>query len=196
MVESGALNFTRENWLGASATLAFIQFSNNVDITDAKFNSIHISGDVSGHFVMENGQIQDLTNFEGDCHFTGFDGTITTPSGPGLQARVLKDCYSLVPGNTTPIFDFNNATNIMWQFRGWYGGMEFRNLTSSNNVLSVDLSSGHVIIDASCTAGTIVIRGDGHVTDNSGGAVTITKLGLSTTESSGVLTKKEFIALK
>ena len=42
--------------------------------------------------------------------------------------------------------------------RGYKGGMRISNRTGSDNV-SIDMVSGHIVVDATCTGDPIIIRG-------------------------------------
>ena len=44
---------------------------------------------------------------------------------------------------------------------------------SATNIMQIKLGGGMITVDGSCTGGTIVVVGDGEITDNSSGAVTI-----------------------
>jgi len=100
-----------------------------------------------------------------DCLFTG---TITL--SPALEGQIdLINCISGVAGTATPTFDMNGA-NVDAIVRNYAGGMEIHNFSNvSNNVMSIDMNSGNVILDSSCTTGAITIRGTSLLTDNTNG---------------------------
>jgi len=98
-----------------------------------------------------------------------FDGTITLSAS--LEGEInLVNCISGIPGTTDPIFDVNGA-DVDVVIRNYSGGMDIRNVTQSTTDISIDMHSGHVTLASTCTAGTIIVRGRGKLTDNSGGAV-------------------------
>lgn len=81
------------------------------------------------------------------------------------------NCYSGVAGTLTPTVDLN-GTNTDIAVRNYSGGLRITNLTNiANNVASLDFNSGQLIIDSSCTAGSITVRGMCKVTDNSTGTI-------------------------
>lgn len=100
-----------------------------------------------------------------DCLFTG---TITL--SPALEGQIdLINCISGVAGTATPTFDMNGA-NVDVIVRNYAGGMEIHNFSNvSNNVMSIDMNSGNVILDSSCTTGSITVRGTSLLTDNTNG---------------------------
>jgi hypothetical protein len=100
----------------------------------------------------------------------GFGGTITASTG----SYVVDDGYDNNPSSTVPIFDFviaGGPTNF--DFKKWSGGIQINNMTASDNA-SID-GNGRLILDSSCTGGTVKLRGAWDIVDNSGGVVTITK---------------------
>jgi len=80
----------------------------------------------------------------------------------------------------TPIFDFADAPIDMIA-RHYVGDIQFKTLTNPPSVLAIDLNSGEVDLHSSCTAGTIIVRGVGALTDNSTGSTVVTSTGLVNT---------------
>jgi hypothetical protein len=93
------------------------------------------------------------------------EGTITL--GGNAEAHFL-DCWSGVAGTNTPIIDMGGSGQEL-SLRNYNGGIKVKNKSGSDSV-SIDLNSGHIILDTDVTNGTIVIRGIGKLTDNSIGA--------------------------
>jgi hypothetical protein len=100
------------------------------------------------------------------CGFTE-ETVVLRPNG----AIQLIDCISSVAGYNTPTFDLsgedgaNQDHNLM--VRGWIGGIRIKNRKGSNPI-SIDMASGHVIIDSSCTGDPIYIRGNYSLTVEDG----------------------------
>ena len=89
----------------------------------------------------------------------------------GSDPSHFINCWSEVAGLGTPEIDMGGSGRDL-SLRGYSGGIKISNLTGDNRA-SLDLISGQVIIDATCTAGTIVVRGADHVEDNSGSGCTV-----------------------
>lgn len=140
---------------------------------------VSVTGSGNGPFQLNDGVLEDFAGFEGSVVNTGLLGTIAIPSQASDDLFSFIDCYSLVPGTGTPTFDMNNATGVEAQFRRYAGGITITNSVSGTNVTSIDLASGHVKLDSTVTAGLFVIRGTGHVTDNSTGTTVVNTTGLS-----------------
>lgn len=128
-----------------------------------------------------------------DCHIvdvTGFNGTATRclfVGNCGIDGFVtLKDCYGghfnsghhpvVTDG---PSFDFGGGGHHLSAF-GWSGVMRLEGMGTGSQAM-IDMTSGVVIIEATCTAGEVIVRGVGEpIVDLSGGAVTIDDSGYIT----------------
>lgn len=89
----------------------------------------------------------------------------------------FEDCSSAIAGTGAPVFDYGagNADQQL-NMRHYSGGIEIHNMgASGTDAMSLE-GMGQIIIDSSCVAGTIAIRGNFTITDNSGGAVTLSDL--------------------
>jgi hypothetical protein len=106
----------------------------------------------------------------------GFEGNITLTSTVDGNFGFI-DCFSLIPGTATPSFDFGGA-DVNVSVRRYTGGMTILNYSHvSGPVTSIDMTSGNIIIDSTCTTGTIVVRGISKLTDN-GNGTTVDTTGL------------------
>jgi hypothetical protein len=144
------------------------------DVSNSEFSGFVLTGQIS------NGPVT-VTN----CHLDGVDlfyGTAVsssiTASGVELggSARFV-DCSSAVPGTNTPFINVN-GTGRSLELRGYSGGIRIVGLASAGDNVSIDLLAGQVVLDASCTAGTVAIRGVGNLTELQGPGVVVSKNGL------------------
>lgn len=139
--------------------------------------STHISGaTVSGiqtgsGLETEDGAI-DTSTFDDDTHIlgAGLMGTITLPVGDVF----FDACHMGAAGG--PTFDFGAAVaNTTLHIHHYAGLLTIANLgQDGTDVVNLD-GDGRLDIAASCTGGTINIRGMWEIVDSSGGAVTIVK---------------------
>lgn len=88
----------------------------------------------------------------------------------------LDQCFSAVAGTSTPVLDFGallNASNV--SVRHYSGGIEIQNMGAGTGSYNMSLEGhGQLVINANCSAtSTVAIRGNFTVTDNAGGAVTL-----------------------
>lgn len=102
-----------------------------------------------------------------NCGIAG--GIILTDAG----AYIFEQCYSAVAGTGTPFVDFGVAVlDTQLNMRHHSGGTEVRNMgQAGTDTMSLE-GQGQIIAAASCTGGTIAVRGPFTRIDNSGGAVT------------------------
>jgi hypothetical protein len=101
-------------------------------------------------------------------------GLTSTLTVGAAGAFYLVDCFSQVAGTSTPALDYVvgvGPTEV--SLRRYSGGIELRNM-QTGDVTSLE-GDGQVVIAASCSGGTLAIRGNFTITDNSGGAVTIVR---------------------
>jgi hypothetical protein len=99
----------------------------------------------------------------------------------------LDACSSGVAGVATPTIDFGvavGATDL--NMRHYSGGVTLENM-KPGDTMSLE-GWGQIILAASCTGGTITLRGHFDITDNSGGAVTLVKTTLMLDETDTVMT--------
>jgi hypothetical protein len=137
------------------------------------FDRLTVDGTGSGTFGAQNCVLDGVTGCSIGAQTTGFLGTTTLPAAGFLTA---VQCFSSVPGATAPIFVYGAGGGAM-QFRGWSGPCEIQGSNNAFHAASVDLNSGLLVLGATNTAGVIVVRGAGHLDDNSAGA-TVVRLGL------------------
>lgn len=131
------------------------------------------TGDMgTGFMISRQCVIGNLTNFEGGMFNCVLNGNITLSAAPfGSNDTSFMNCVSGFPGDVRGVLDCNGTTTNI-QFRNYSGGIEITNFTSGN-FMSIDCSQAKVILDSTCTAGQIVIRGVAEVIDNSGAGCTV-----------------------
>lgn len=165
------------NLKGEGPGAAQLAITSGCTTTNLTVSGALVSGALAGYTNIYDGEIGSLTGVNGDfvdCAITG--PIVLDATTPDLR---LTNCQSSVAGTGTPYIDCNNATNADLSVRGYAGGIEVRNFSTAGSNASFDLLSGRVVLDATCTAGTIVIRGSGYVTDNSGVGCTVVTTGLT-----------------
>lgn len=145
---------------------------NGEDTTASTFHDMEVQGQCSGRAVMRNCHINAVTEFNGHMHDCFFLNTISLAE---MDDCVFINCNSGIAGSSTPTMDVGSGRNVI--FRGYKGGMNLINKTGTDNI-SIEYDSGHLIIDSTCTTGTIIVRGNAKVTDNSGAGCTVDLTGL------------------
>lgn len=90
----------------------------------------------------------------------------------------MHQCFSAVAGSGSPNLDFGaglGASQV--SMRDYSGGIEIENMGAGAGAYNMSLEgNGQLIINASCSATSdVMLRGAFNVTDNAGGAVTVTR---------------------
>jgi hypothetical protein len=146
-----------------------ITLDGTYDIANTLFNGCTIVGDAKGRNTAFNKcAINNLQNFKGTATDSVISGGIKIAANSSAN---LLHCASGMVGNTDPVIDMNQGNDTRVAVRGWYGGITLSNCDSINDVATIEVDSGTVTINSSCTAGSISIRGIVSVIDNSNGAV-------------------------
>lgn len=108
-----------------------------------------------------------------DCENCVFESTFTVGTAGNF---FFENCKSGVAGSSTWIFDYGallNSSNL--NMRDYSGGVHVHNMGAGTGTYNMSLEgNGQLIINANCSAtSTIAMRGNFTVTDNAGGAVTL-----------------------
>jgi len=114
--------------------------------------------------------VQNLTCPQFTMIRSGIAGTFTLSTGD----YYFMDCFTGKQNETEPVFDFGGAVgNTLLYFERFSGFIELQNMNQSGADEVCFEGWGKIKINANCTGGTIRIRGNVEVDDNSGGNVTI-----------------------
>ena len=108
-----------------------------------------------------------------DAHFTNcsFNGTITLDQVTSGDLKIVNS-RSIIAGSGTPIIDCGvAAVTHSISIANWQNGIEIRNLNNGGTNLFSISGTGQLIVASTCS-GTMNVRGQFKITDNSGGNVT------------------------
>lgn len=165
------LEFTGRNW-----TLAL----GGQVVTDCFFGGARISGvsTGAGNNIFEYCIFDNATLCVAVLRHCYLGGTLTW----GLAGDYfVQDCRSRIAGSLSPTIDMGAAvgsTNL--SVRNYSGGMNYENIKVGDVISHGGADLGGTTIKASCTGGSISIRGTGKlVVDEAGGAVAIDQAGYS-----------------
>ncbi len=132
----------------------------------SKFTGCQLAGVAEGVFEAQSCGLNIVSGLDGIFRDCGLPSSFSIGD---YAVCIFDNCFSQIPGTATPTVSF--GTNSEANFRGYKGGLQLQDFNSAGFNCSVDLTSGNVVIDPSCTAGTIVVRGIGNLTDNSAGTI-------------------------
>ena len=177
VVFAPAISLSRHSFASESPATGTMVFDGTLH-ANATFSDLALSGTLGvGHSALNRCGLFNLGGFDGaatDCVLIGTTTLAATSTGPvGIS---FFNCLSGTAGTATPILDCNNTTTPV-QLRNWSGGLDVKNFTVPGNSMSIDVAQGRIILEPSCSAGTIVIRGMAQVVDNSGAGCTVVREG-------------------
>jgi len=154
-------DFSKFRFIGSSKTLSTITITDNANVENCEFYDAEVKGTLDGGNVLRGCLIKNLNYVNGfieQCVLGS--GTITL--GGNAEAHFL-DCWSGVVGSSTPTIDMGGSGQGLG-LRNYNGGIKITNKSGPEKI-SIDLNSGQVILGSDVTAGEIIIRGIGKVTD-------------------------------
>ena len=146
----------------------------SANLQNCDFEFCYLQGDMSGNNIYRQCLLGDIDFTSGFIFQCSLFGTVKCLTD-GLIA--IFDCYSnTLAGQPNPIIDFNGTGELL--LRNYAGVIELRNHTdtSGNGDVCIDMASGVVVVDSSCTAGFMPIRGIARVDDFSTGTCNVVDL--------------------
>jgi hypothetical protein len=146
--------------------------------SNAYFYDLMIQGQQGGECHYVNCLIGALT--KAHCHYDScmMVGPIAFSSGVGsTHTTDLVSCYT---STSEYVVDAYDAVTLAYSqlkqvYNNFIGKIKFINFKNSGSIINLNITSGEVIIDSSCTAGTFNIRGNAVLTNNSGGSTVKTE---------------------
>lgn len=151
-----------------------LTFDPSANIRNCDFTNCRIQGTLDGNNIYRQCVLLNVTYTSGFVFQCSLNNTITLEPGAMLGAL---DCFSnTLAGEPNPAIDFNGSGQLL--LRNYAGAIELNNHTSddADGDVCIDMASGVVIINASCTAGFMPVRGIADVRDFSTGTCDVRDL--------------------
>lgn len=138
------------------------------NVANCQFEDMFISNSTfDGYTYVKHCALNSITSFAGYAEQCMLSGTIHISD---VGDTYFVDCKSGCVGLGTtdlPVFDISGIQQNI-AFRNWSGPIKFINSTDASNTICIDVTSGAtIIIDSSCTAGSIIIRGISNLVNTS-----------------------------
>jgi hypothetical protein len=175
MATSGTLNggttATGKVFVGDNPTVDILTIDTSAEVTDCSFENLSILGTLDGNNMFKGCIISNINYVNGllqECAITG------TVSVDGTAQCNIINCWSGTAGVEDAqlvTIDMGGTGNSL-ALRNYAGGLRITNY-AGGGAITLDFASGRVIIDATCTGGTIGVRGICDVTDNSAATCTV-----------------------
>jgi|GEM_PF-1263065 hypothetical protein len=155
---------------GDNVTNILIEVEAGANVSNCEFHNTDLSGYLDPNIILRGCQLGNIYGLEGRIYDSAIQGTITLNPYPAFVD--LINCYGhhTVIGQMA-IIDLGGSGTLVC--RDFNGGLKLKNKTSSQGEVSLDINSGYIVVDSSCTAGVINIRGTAKVIDNSGPGCTV-----------------------
>lgn len=163
-LDSGA-DFSKFKVIGQSHVNTYVNISEAANCLNSLFYELNISGILDGNNTVGNCITNDLSYFSGHIHDSSMRGDILL-AGTGLA--FIKNC-SIESPLIVPSINFLNSLMAL-SMPGYDGLLKIKHLTNGN-YCGIGLRGGVIIIEDSCTNGTIHISGNGYVTDERGNMI-------------------------
>ncbi len=117
-----------------------------------------ISGTLDGGTTIKNCSVGTLNYVNGEILNSGLYGTISLG---GTEEAVIANCYTVDQDNP-PVVDMGSSGQDL-AMPNYSGIVTVRNLSSATEEIGIGLNGGLVFIDATITAGTVIVSGMGLV---------------------------------
>jgi hypothetical protein len=156
-------------FIGESQSKSLLTISTSANVSNCEFHEAHVEGILDGNAKLKNCVVENLDYVSGYIELCVLAPKNITLSG--LETAHFLNCWSGVPGSETPTIDMGGSGQAL-SLRNYNGGIKLINKTGNDKV-SIDMNSGHIILDSTVTNGDIVCRGIGKLTDNSTGTTNV-----------------------
>jgi hypothetical protein len=153
---------------GVNSTLTHLNILPEAETLNCEFRDLSLVGTLDGGSMVRDCDVWDINYVNGQIMDSMLNGIITL--GGNVYAHLI-DCYSGIPGTFTPIIDLGGSGQALG-VRDYHGGLKLINKHGPEAV-SIDISSGQIILADDVTNGTIVLRGIGKLTDLSTGSANV-----------------------
>jgi hypothetical protein len=166
-------NLTGFHIVGEGRRLTTVSIDQDATLEECIIRDCYVTGVLDNESTLVHCTAEDVELRNGNLEDCTLLGTVTLAGNVNAVAKII-DCWSGVPGTSTPIIDMGGAAGGL-SVRGYHGGLTLRNKSGASSV-SVDMASGQLILEANVTAGTIVARGIGKLLDSSVGATVVDEM--------------------
>ena len=164
-------------WEGIT-TNTTITATTGSSINNSFFQNLTLTGNISNDNIHATDCVlHDLSGFTGLITQCGLSGSIGIL--PGLTT--FDRCRSEEPGLGSPVFNFNNQTDIYLNVRAYSGGAKYISGSSATIVSTIEFIAGRFTVDNSFTDAYVSVRGIG-IINNLGSTATIESASLQNKE--------------
>ena len=167
----GGVVATGKVFAGDNSSVDSLSIRTSAEVTDCSFENLTVQGFLDGNNIFKGCVVDDINYVNGLLQECALTGTINVDGA--AQCNIIN-CWSGTAGvadNQLVTINMGGTGNSL-ALRNYSGGLRLQNYSGAG-AITLDFASGRVIIDATCTGGTIGIRGICDVTDNSTNGCTV-----------------------
>jgi hypothetical protein len=174
----GTEDIADTDWRGNTKIQSKLIIAGN-DVSNCVFQLVNMEGSVSGECTINDSQIESLEGFQGTAENCYIVDTLKLASITTGDVIKIIECKDASASPSTPVLDCNNTdTDIC--ISAYWGSLLIKNYTNANGKIDINVGAGEIILDESCTFGTITIRGKAKVVDNTPDTCTVVDQSTST----------------
>lgn len=159
--------------VGKSAVNTHVTIGPSAICDHINIENCNISGTLDGGTEIRHCSVGNLIYVNGHIHESGLYGTIVLG---GDENALIDDCHT-DDQDSLPTIDMGGSGQNLSMFN-YSGTVVVSNLSSDSEEISIGIDAGEIILGDTITAGTIVISGNGMLTDNSTGTANVNTDGL------------------
>lgn len=157
-----------KSFLGLNLNVDRIVTQAGTALVGCNYEKLWLSGQgiVAGTFV--ECFVENIPTLLGGAKDTGFLGEFSFINAPPFAFQAF-DCHTTKSTDSFAILNMVAGVNVL--LHRCSGHWKLRGMTAGNHVFN--MAAGHVELEPTCTGGTVIIRGDAKVTDNSNGTTVV-----------------------
>lgn len=161
-------------FISDSPATIFVTVAPGANVRNCDFEFCFVQGTLDGNNIYRQCLLGDINFTSGFIFQCSLSGDIQLE--PGVILAIFDSFSNTLAGQPNPQIDFNGSGQLL--LRNYSGVIELHNHTDTNldGDVCIDMSSGVVIVDSSCTAGFFPIRGIARVDDFSTGTCNVVDL--------------------
>lgn len=179
------------HFIGSTPASITLTLTSGCTTAGTTFEDLKVTGRQNGETTYINCDVDSVTNIH--CLFNHCRLIGTLAFHPTYaDTSVFVDCYTGDIAGATTFLDLDNSP-VHISMNGFRGKLQINNLNKATaGIITINADSGKVIIDSTCTTGTIKVRGVCELVNNSNG----TSVDADSISVDSFLTEDSFLALK
>ncbi len=165
---------------------------NGQDVRGSSFIQCSLKGSYDDSIIAEQCFLEDGLLLRG--HFMNCELSGNYTAAPNSHILLYK-CMSGIPGPDYSTISMDSGLPTAVSVRGYNGGLHITNMDHEDDIITVEISEGKLVVESSCTLGTLVARGDIIFNDLSNGTLVSDETTKNFIDNEHTRTKNTVIAM-